>query len=117
MKKNLVYEILLGVLALIVVGGFIAEITLAIGFSAPWYVIFWSILTPIIALYFIGRKLSALIQKDKEEKSRAVNADQTSEKTETSSEKTDESDKENSAEKDNNDADKNDNNGEKDKNE
>ncbi len=68
MKKNLICEILLGVLALIVIAGFIVEIIMANSYAAPWYVIFWSILTPVIALYFILNKLIALIKKDKDEK-------------------------------------------------
>lgn len=73
MKKNLICEILLGVLALIVIAGFIVEIIMANSYAAPWYVIFWSILTPVIALYFILNKLIALIKKDKGEKTENPN--------------------------------------------
>ncbi len=68
MKKNTVKAIFLGILALVIVAGFAAEIVLAAGRAAPWYIFFWSILTPVIALYFILNKLIALIKKDKDEK-------------------------------------------------
>lgn len=62
MKKNTVKAIFLGILALVIVAGFSAEIVLAAGRAAPWYIFFWSILTPVVALYFVIKRLLSVLK-------------------------------------------------------
>lgn len=63
MKKNTVKAIFLGILALVIVAGFAAEIVLAAGRAAPWYIFFWSILTPVVALYFAIKRLLSVLKR------------------------------------------------------
>lgn len=66
MKKNTVKAIFLGILALVIVAGFAAEIVLAAGRAAPWYIFFWSILTPVVALYFVIKRLLSVLKNGRE---------------------------------------------------
>lgn len=62
MNKKLML-ILLCTLVLILVVGSILGIIYAAQYSAPWYVTFWSIVAPVCAIYFIGKRIFDCIKE------------------------------------------------------
>lgn len=82
MKKNTVKAIFLGILALVIVAGFSAEIVLAAGRAAPWYIFFWSILTPVVALYFVIKRLLSVLKNGRESSPERENPTETENPTE-----------------------------------